>query len=206
MNPSTEQLLRAVEGLAAEEIVILPNNSNILLTAQQVDVLTEKRICVVGSTSVPQGIGAILAFNYQADLDTNAKTMEQATKNIQTIEVTRAIRSAQVNGLTVEAGQAIGLINGKLTSCSAELNEVIEDALSTLNADDFEIVTHLLRGEHHRGRSTGAPERAGGSPSLSRVRTDSGRSVSLSLHHLAGVRSIQFSARVRLGSEESWQK
>jgi len=141
MNPSTEQLLRAVEELAAEEVVILPNNGNIFLTAQQVDVLTEKRVRVVGSTSVPQGIGAILAFNYQTDLETNAKTMEQAAKNIQTIEVTRAIRSAQVNGLTVEAGQAIGLINGKLTSCSAEINDVIKDALTALNADDYEIVT-----------------------------------------------------------------
>jgi len=141
MNPSTEQLLRAVEEIAVDQIIILPNNGNILLTAQQIDALTEKDIRVVSSKSVPQGIGAILAFNYQAELDTNAKVMEQATKNVQTIEATKAIRSAQINGLRVEAGQAIGLYNGKLTVCSEEIIDVVKEALISIDADNYEIAT-----------------------------------------------------------------
>jgi len=141
MNPSTEQLLRAVEGITADEVIILPNNSNILLTAQQVDALTGKDIRVVSSKSVPEGIGAILAFNYQAGLESNAKVMEQATQNVQTIEATKVIRSAQINGLRVEAGQAIGLCNGNLTVCGEKLIDVVKEALSSIDADDYEIAT-----------------------------------------------------------------
>ena len=141
MNPSTEQLLRAVEEIAVDQIIILPNNGNILLTAQQIDALTEKDIRVVSSKSVPQGIGAILAFNYQAGLDTNVKVMEQATQNVQTIEATKAIRSVQINGLRVEAGQAIGLCNGELTVCSEEIIDVVKEALISIDADNYEIAT-----------------------------------------------------------------
>lgn len=141
MNPSTKQLLRAVEGIAAGEIIILPNNSNILLSAQQVDALTGKNIRVVSSKSVPEGIGAILAFNYRAGLESNVKVMEQATQNVQTIEATKAIRSAQINGLSVEAGQAIGLFNGNLTACGEEIIDVVKETLSSIDANDYEIAT-----------------------------------------------------------------
>lgn len=150
MNPSTEQLLRAVEELAVDQVIILPNNKNILMTAQQVSALTQKEIRVVGSKSVPQGIAAILAFNYQADLDTNAKNMEQAAKNIQTIEVTKAIRAAQINGLRVEAGQTISLCNGTLTVCHDDMAEAIKESLHRMNAGDYEIAT-LYYGENITG-------------------------------------------------------
>jgi DAK2 domain fusion protein YloV len=155
MNPSTEQLLRAVEGIAADQVIVLPNNSNILLAAQQVDALTEKSIRVVSSESIPQGIAAVLAFNYQAGLDANARSMEQATQNVQTIETTKAIRSAQINGLSVEAGQAIGICNGKLTVCSDEMIDVVKKALSSIDADDYEIAT-IYYGENIAGEEAQA--------------------------------------------------
>ncbi len=150
MNPSTEQLLRAVEDLAVDQVIILPNNKNILMTAQQVSALTQKAIRVVGSKSVPQGIAAILAFNYQADLDTNARNMEQAIKNIQTIEVTKAIRAAQINGLRVEPGQTISLCNGKLTVCHDDMAEAIKESLHSMNASNYEIAT-IYYGENITG-------------------------------------------------------
>jgi len=141
MNPSTEQLLRAVDNLTVDQVIILPNNKNILLTAQQVSGLSQKTIRIVGSKSVPQGIAAILAFNYQVDLDTNVDKMEQATKNIQTIEITKAIRTAQINGMRVEAGQAISLCNGKLTACYNDMTEAVKESLHNMNAYDYEIAT-----------------------------------------------------------------
>ena len=150
MNPSTEQLLRAVESLSVDQIIILPNNKNILMTAQQVHTLTQKDIRVVGSKTVPQGIAAILAFNYQTDLDTNAKIMEQAVKNIQTIEVTRAIRTAQINDLRVEAGQTISLCNGKLSVCHDNMNDAVKESLNSIDAGDYEIAT-IYYGENITG-------------------------------------------------------
>ena len=150
MNPSTEQLLRAVEELAVDQVIILPNNKNILMAAQQVSGLTDKEIRVVGSKSVPQGIAAILAYNFQADLETNAKNMEQAAKNIQTIEVTKAIRAAQINGLRVEPGQTISLCNGKLTVCHDDMAEAIKESLHRMDAGDYEIVT-IYYGENITG-------------------------------------------------------
>jgi dihydroxyacetone kinase-like predicted kinase len=153
MNPSTEELLRAVEGGTADMAIILPNNANILLAARQVDGLTDKNVQVVGTRSVPQGISAALAFDYRADLWSNVEMLQQAVSHVQTIEVTRAIRSAQINGLNVEAGQAIALHDGELTANSSEINEVVKAALANIDAGEREIVT-LYYGDN------AAPEQA----------------------------------------------
>jgi len=147
MNPSTEQLLRAVEGMSVDQVIILPNNGNIQLTAQQVAHLSPKQIRVLGTKTVPQGIGALLAFNYQADLDANANIMEQASKNVQTLEVTTAVRSVQINGLDVEAGQVIGLYNGVLSVCGSDIGNVVTQAFAQAEVEDYEIAT-VYYGEH----------------------------------------------------------
>ena len=141
MNPSTEQLLRAVEGLATDQVIILPNNSNIILTAQQVVGLTSKEVRIVGTKTVPQGIGALLAFNYQADLETNVNIMQQAAHNVQTIEVTTAVRSVQINGLQVEAGQVIALYNDTLTVSGTDIPSVVRQAFVQAEAENYEIAT-----------------------------------------------------------------
>jgi uncharacterized protein len=141
MNPSTEELLRAVEGLRPDEVIILPNNGNILLTAQQVGELTKKAVRVVGSKTTPQGIGALLAFNYQADLETNVGIMEQAAQNVRTVEVTTAVRSAQLNGFRVEEGEVIALCDGDLTVSGQDIPTVVKAALAHAGAEELEIVT-----------------------------------------------------------------
>src|SRR5712691_1320476 len=115
MNPSTEELLSAVNGVADKQVIILPNNSNVILSARQVPNLTDKEIYIVPTETMPQGIAALLGFNFAADFATNCQAMTEAIKNIQTIEITTAVRTVQIGGVRVREGDFIGLINGNLT-------------------------------------------------------------------------------------------
>jgi DAK2 domain fusion protein YloV len=141
MNPSTQELLTAIEGVTCDKVIVLPNNSNIILTAQQAVELTTKQVRVVPSKTVPQGIAALLAFNYQADAEANAAAMLEAIAHVQTAEITRAVRSAQVNGLAVTEGQLIGLLNGELTSADEDEVALVRDVLERMDVSEYEIVT-----------------------------------------------------------------
>jgi len=140
-NPSTEELLKALEGLSASKVILLPNNSNIILAAQQAKQMSKKNVQVVPTKTIPQGISALLAFNYQADLDTNVAIMTEAIKLIQTAEITTAVRSAQVNGLRVNAGETIGLLNDQLTASGPDALHVIDKLLQQMQAGQYDIVT-----------------------------------------------------------------
>jgi DAK2 domain fusion protein YloV len=146
MNPSTEELLKAVESTPADDVIILPNNKNIVMAAEQAKSLSEKRVEVVPTITVPQGISALLALNYQADLATNVRTMLEAAEAIETAEITQAVRSVQIDGMDVEEGEVIGLVNGKLRAKGDHPGKVVMDALEFMGAEDFEIVT-LYYGE-----------------------------------------------------------
>ena len=141
MNPSTEELLKAVESTPSDEVIILPNNKNIVLAAQQARALSEKKVEIVPTITVPQGIAALLALNYQADLVANAQIMIEAAQAIQTAEITTAVRSAQINGMRVREGEVIGLVNGKLEVKGGSRAEVVMAALKGLRAADYEIIT-----------------------------------------------------------------
>ena len=146
MNPSTEDLLKATEGLENQEILILPNNKNVILSAQQAEKLSDRTIRVIPSKTIPQGISALLAFNYQADLDTNAQLMTDALNDVYTGEVTTAVRSVKLNGIVVEEGQIIGLLNGSLTAAGSEITDVVLQLIEKMEAEDLEILT-LYYGE-----------------------------------------------------------
>jgi DAK2 domain fusion protein YloV len=141
MNPSTQELLQAIEAQSAQDVIVLPNNGNVLLAAHKAQELSSKNVVVVPSDSIPQGISAILAFNYQADLQKNAAAMERATQNIETAEITRAIRSAKINDLEVEEGEIIGLLNGDLTASGGTIEEVVFEILGQMDALQYEIIT-----------------------------------------------------------------
>jgi len=141
MNPSTQDLLKAVESIPCDQVVLLPNNGNIILTAQQTKDLTAKRVWVVPTKTIPQGIAALLAFNYQADLETNAEFMTRASKQVQTAEITRAVRSVHINGLAVSEGQIIGLLNDDLQTAGEDITTVILDLLRRMIAEGHEIIT-----------------------------------------------------------------
>ncbi len=141
MNPSTKDLLQAVESVASDKVIILPNNKNIVLTAEQVQSLTAKSIEVVPTETIPQGIAALLAFDYEADLETNAQLMNKAKSAVKSIEITRAIRSTQLGGLKIKKKQAIGFLDGELVAVGDNTTDVLIEALARLDLGEAEVIT-----------------------------------------------------------------
>ncbi len=141
MNPSTKDLLQAVEAVPSEKVIILPNNKNIVLTANQVQSLTSKKIEVVPTETIPQGVAALLAFDYESDLATNAQNMNSAQSSVKSIEVTRAVRATRLGGLDIRKRQAIGFLDGDLVAVADKADEVLAEALARVNLDETEVVT-----------------------------------------------------------------
>jgi len=146
MNPSTQDLLEAIENLPAERVILLPNNSNVILAAEQARALSSKPVAVIPCRSIPQGIAALLAINYQADFEANVAAMTSAMEEVETGEVTVATRSVTINGVEVADGQTIGLHNGELKVTGATVEEVVRALLREMDTADREIIT-LYYGE-----------------------------------------------------------
>jgi DAK2 domain fusion protein YloV len=141
MNPSTKDILQAVESSFSDKIIILPNNKNIISTAEQVQSLTQKKIAVIPSRTIPQGVVALLAFDYEADYETNTEIMSRALSSVKTIEITRAVRSSKVNGLKIKRKQPIGLLDGELLAAQDTNMGVIETILGELDLNKAEVLT-----------------------------------------------------------------
>jgi DAK2 domain fusion protein YloV len=141
MNPSTRELLQAIESVPQDKVIILPNNENIVLTARQVPALTTKKVEVVATETIPQGVAAQLAFNYDADIETNTSAMEEAKSAVKTIEVTRAVRPTRIGDLKVRWRQAIGFVDGELISAGGKPFEVLWEVLESLDIEGSEVVT-----------------------------------------------------------------
>lgn len=141
MNPSTEELLDAVNSVTVDQVIVLPNNENVILSARQVTSLTNKEVSIVPTNTMPQGIAALLAYNFDADFATNCRAMAEAAKNIQTAEITTAVRSVEISGLHVGEGDYIGLVNGNLVVAGQDMAYVIDDTLQRMKIDRYEIVT-----------------------------------------------------------------
>jgi DAK2 domain fusion protein YloV len=141
MNPSTRELLQAVESVPQNKVIILPNNKNIVLTARQVPGLTAKKVEVVPTETIPQGVTALLSFNYDADLEANVSLMGEASSTVKTVEIARAVRSTKIGDLKIKRGQAIGFIDGELTSVGDSPEEVLWKALLTLDTEESEVIT-----------------------------------------------------------------
>jgi uncharacterized protein len=141
MNPSIEELVHGITHTGVTKVILLPNNPNVLLTAQQAQGLVESNVKVVPTGTVCEGVAAIVAFNPEAGLDVNLAAMAQAAERVHTIELTRAVRSTRINGLKVKEGQAIGLLNGVLVQAGSDPSEVALKVLAHVGAGNHEIVT-----------------------------------------------------------------
>lgn len=141
MNPSTEELLEAVNTVPADKVIILPNNSNVILSARQVINLTEKEIAIIPTDTMPQGIAALIGFNFSADFATNCKVMTEAARNVQTAEITVAVRSVQMGGVRVREGDYIGIVNGDLAIAGQNREQVLDETLKRMQIEQLEIVT-----------------------------------------------------------------
>jgi uncharacterized protein len=141
MNPSVQDILTAISSVGYQELVLLPNNSNILLAAHQAAEQTPRSVRIVPTRSVPQGIAALLAFNFGEDLDTNVQLMEAAAGRVASIEVTVAEKTTEVKGQRIEKGRALGLLDDEIVAVADTLTEAALGALAQTEPDGREIVT-----------------------------------------------------------------
>lgn len=141
MNPSTQELLAAFENLPTDKVIILPNNKNIVMAANQARDVTVKKVFVVPSCTIPQGLSAMLAFNPDGDVETIAKKMSKSLALVQTGEITEATRSVEIDGVNVEQGQVIALLDGKLVCSAKSIQEACLDLLKKAKAEQHEIIT-----------------------------------------------------------------
>ena len=141
MNPSTEELLEAVNAVPSQKVILLPNNGNVILSARQVVNLTEKEIYIVPTNTMPQGIAALIGFNFAADFETNCKVMTTAAQSIQTAEITTAVRSVQLGPVQVREGDYIGIVNGHLAIAEQNMERVIKETLKRMKIEQLEIIT-----------------------------------------------------------------
>lgn len=140
-NPSTEEIYAAIERVPSSRIVVLPNNKNIIMTAKAAGALSDKQVVVVPTRTVPQGIGAMIDYAPDGELEDVAKQMEAAAGEIGSAEITRAVRNTTLNGIDVREGELIGIIDGKLNAASTQLSEMIRDTLTHLDMDERELLT-----------------------------------------------------------------
>jgi DAK2 domain fusion protein YloV len=141
MNPSTQEILAAFENLPTDKIIILPNNKNIILAANQAREVTVKQVVVVPSRTIPQGLAAMLAHDPDGEIEKVAERMMQAMERVRSGEITVATRSVELDGVKVEQGQAIALLDGKLVSSANSLEEALLTLLEKASAQNYELIT-----------------------------------------------------------------
>ncbi|MFD0697154.1 DAK2 domain-containing protein [Paenibacillus sp. GCM10027628] len=154
MNPSTEDIVNAVNSIHAETVFVLPNNSNIILAAQQAAGLVEgKTLVVIPSKSIPQGLAAILAFQEKADAATNTEAMNDSLKRVKSGQVTYAVRDTNMDGIDIKQGHFIGIQDGRIVSSQPSLMDACKKLLQEMIEDGNEIVT-ILTGEDAKEEET----------------------------------------------------
>ena len=141
MNPSTEDILKQVEKIPAATVFVLPNNKNIIMAAQQCQPLTEKRVVVIPTGTVPQGISAAVAFDAFEDADSNEQTMTEAARAVRTAQITYAARDSEFDGQTIRAGEYLSLLDGTLAANDADIAAVVRTTLEKIGQTEPELVT-----------------------------------------------------------------
>ena len=141
MNPSTREIVDAVEACPADDVAVLPNDKNIILAAQQARKLTKKRLHVVGTRSMPQGIAALLAVSPGEDVKTVVGAMEDACGAVRTIEITRAVRRTSIGGVRVNEGDVIAIVDDQLQLAAPSAEEAVVGALESLPQADESLAT-----------------------------------------------------------------
>lgn len=141
MNPSTEDIHRAIEGIHAEHVYVLPNNSNIILAANQAKALTEKNVFVLATKTVPQGIASMLAFDGQQSAEDNFESMAEAIGTVKSIQITYAVRDTVVNDIQIATDDYLGLLDNQIVAAGTDMDDTIFKTLEAAITDTSEIVT-----------------------------------------------------------------
>lgn len=146
MNPSIKDIIDSFENLPTDKIIVLPNNKNIILAAQQAKAVTAKSVHIIPSKTIPQGLAAMLQLDPAGDLEKVVEKMTRAIESVVTGEITIATRSVEIDGVTVKDGQVIALLNGKLAVASDSVDNACLALLEKAGAADYELIT-LFYGE-----------------------------------------------------------
>ncbi|MEJ2708497.1 MAG: DAK2 domain-containing protein [Anaerolineales bacterium] len=141
MNPSTQEIIHAFENLPTDKIIILPNNKNIILSAESAAKLTVKKVAVIPSKTIPEGLSAMLRLVPEGDFEDIVEDMKDALDDVETGEITMATRSVEIDGVEVQQGQFIALHNGRLVLAASNLTEACLGLLEEAHADHFELIT-----------------------------------------------------------------
>ena len=144
MNPSTEDIMKAIKEVNAKNIFIFPNNKNIQLAAKQAAELAEENVFVVESKTAPQGLAAVMVYNPQAAAEENFANMQEVLSTVSTLEVTHAVRDTNIEGVEIKKDEFMGIRNGKIVVSNLSLNTVLEELLEKSLDEDSEIVTLYL--------------------------------------------------------------
>ncbi len=141
MNPSTDDILKAIEATPAETVFVLPNNKNIIMAAEQAIPISTRKVIVIHTRTIPQGIGAMLAFDPDSDDNANAIEMQKAIERITTGQVTFAARDADFDGFKIKEGELMALLGGKVTFVDTDLEKTVLKLLKKMLKPDSEFIT-----------------------------------------------------------------
>lgn len=141
MNPSVQELVAAFENLPTDKVIILPNNKNIILAAQNAAKVSVKQIGIIPTRNAPQGFAAMLRLNPEGSLQENEESMKEAIQEVHTGDITISTRSVEIDGVEVEKGEVIALYDGQLVSSAPTIEEAIQELLEKANMDEVERVT-----------------------------------------------------------------
>ena len=141
MNPSTQDILEAVNKVPAETVFVLPNNKNIIMAAEQVDALTPKHVVVIPSKTVPQGVTAMLAFSPEGAVEENTDAMTQALGNVDTMQITYAARNSDFDGYDIHEGDYLALYGSQLFGTSRDIKVLLKSLAEKVRDDGKEYVT-----------------------------------------------------------------
>lgn len=141
MNPSTEDVVKAIESVKAENIIILPNNKNIFMAAQSAADVVDVPAAVVETRTIPQGLTSLLAFNAANSLEDNLVAMTESLTDVVSGSVTRAVRDTTIDGLDIHKDDILGMVNGKILVSNPDMDQALHQLLEKMIAEDSEIVT-----------------------------------------------------------------
>jgi dihydroxyacetone kinase-like predicted kinase len=141
MNPSTEDILEAMRKNPAKEYIILPNNKNIILAAEQAAKISDKKLHIIYSKTIPQGITSLMSFNPEMSAEENEEVMNDMIKSVKSIEITQAVRDTIINGLDIKEGQYIAIAEGEIVFRDNDLYTSVVESIKNEIDEDSEIVT-----------------------------------------------------------------
>lgn len=142
MNPSTEDIVNSINKVNAEVVYVLPNNKNIIMAAElAVDLVEDKKVIVIGTKTIPQGITAVTMFNHDGSAEENVETMKEVIANVTSGEVTYAVKDTEDNGRAIKEGDILGIKEGKINNIGNEVYEVCKDLIASMINEESELIT-----------------------------------------------------------------